>query len=386
MPTSKSHKHVVVDGSNIATEGRSAPSLKQLHEAVVVFMKEHPGAMITVVVDATFGHRIDKKEVAEFEDAINNNELVSPPAGAIGRGDAFVLAIADRVDATVISNDSYQEFHAEYPWLFTQGRLIGGKPVPHIGWVFVERTPVRGPVSKKAMRAHEVSKRGSVAVPKKASKEASAPMPVPKSPPPGVRPAPKAPKPEVSRPDQSRTVNDVVAFLSFVEKHPVGSKVKGIVDSYSAHGAYIAVGEIKAYAPLRLLGSPAPRSAREAVKIGDPISLVVAGYTPSRRSVEVGVPEAVKTEAPVPAKKEAARATKKTTPDKKVAEKKLAEKKPAAKKVAEKKSAEKKPVAEKKPAVKKVAEKKSAEKKPVAEKKIAEKKPVEKKTAAKKAK
>ena len=50
--------HVVVDGSNIATEGRSMPSLAQLHEAVMGFMDEHPDTAITVVVDATFGHRI----------------------------------------------------------------------------------------------------------------------------------------------------------------------------------------------------------------------------------------------------------------------------------------------------------------------------------------
>ena len=41
----------------------------------------------TVVVDATFGHRISKKEVKVFDEAVANNELVTPPAGAIGRGD-----------------------------------------------------------------------------------------------------------------------------------------------------------------------------------------------------------------------------------------------------------------------------------------------------------
>ena len=99
MPAPKSPKHVVVDGSNIATEGRSAPSLKQLNEAVLAFMNEFPDTKVTVVVDASFGHRIDKKEVAEFDEAVDNNELVTPPAGAIGRGDAFVLAIADKVNA-----------------------------------------------------------------------------------------------------------------------------------------------------------------------------------------------------------------------------------------------------------------------------------------------
>ena len=123
-------RHVIVDGSNIATEGRSHPSLKQLDEAVSAFMAENPDHTVTVVVDATFGHRIDKAEVAAFDAAIDANELVSPPAGAIGRGDAFVLQIADKADAMVLSNDSFQEFHGEYDWLFDEGRLMGGKPVP----------------------------------------------------------------------------------------------------------------------------------------------------------------------------------------------------------------------------------------------------------------
>lgn len=60
-------------------------------------MNEYPDTKVTVVVDATFGHRIDKREVAEFNDAIDNNELVSPPAGAVGRGDGFVLTIAKKL-------------------------------------------------------------------------------------------------------------------------------------------------------------------------------------------------------------------------------------------------------------------------------------------------
>ena len=100
---------------------------------------------MTVVVDATFGHRIAQSEVKEFDAAIANNELVAPPAGAIGRGDAFVLSIAKKAKATILSNDSFQEFHGEHDWLFDEGRLVGGKPVPHVGWVWVARSPVRGP-------------------------------------------------------------------------------------------------------------------------------------------------------------------------------------------------------------------------------------------------
>ena len=60
----------------------------------------------------------------EFDAAVENNELVSPPAGAIGRGDAFVLTIANKAHAVILSNDSFQEFHGDYPWLFDEGRLI----------------------------------------------------------------------------------------------------------------------------------------------------------------------------------------------------------------------------------------------------------------------
>jgi hypothetical protein len=290
-------KHVVVDGSNLATEGRTKPSLAQLNDAVLAFMREFPDTRVTVVVDATFGHRIDKKEIAEFNTAIDNNELVSPPAGAVGRGDGFVLTIAEKVGACIVSNDSYQEFHSQYPWLFDPGRLIGGKPVPNVGWVFIERLPVR-PLATKTV--------------KKASREASRPMPVPKVPPPGARlvakpksivaksgpgrPAPartllkapvKAVKPKTKTP--TKTVNDLRSFLDFVEKHGVGSKVKGVVDSYSAHGVYVKMGDVLGYLPLRLMADPAPRSAREQVKIGQAVSLVVDSFLPARRSIDVAI-------------------------------------------------------------------------------------------------
>lgn len=145
--------HVVVDGSNLATEGRTLPSLRQLEEAITAYEEEHPGAEMIVVVDATFEHRIDGVEVKRFKAAELRGEFVSPPAGAIGRGDAFVLQIAKRANAVVLSNDSFQEFHGEHPWLFEEGRLIGGKPIPAVGWIFTPRNPVRGAKSRAATNA-----------------------------------------------------------------------------------------------------------------------------------------------------------------------------------------------------------------------------------------
>jgi hypothetical protein len=303
-------QHVVVDGSNIATEGRSQPSLKQLNEAVMAFMEEQPNALITVVVDATFGHRIDPKESNEFDEAVANNELVAPPAGAIGRGDAFVLSIANKVNAVILTNDSFQEFHGQYEWLFEEGRLIGGKPVPHIGWVFVPRLPVRGPLSRKVPA--EAKRRGGrdrkVDAPmadagtvRVGSPEASKPMPVPKAPPPRATAAPSRGPAPASVPAASAApaatpaaagkrspVNDLLTFLTFVERHPVGSSVNAIVDHYSSHGAYVQVGDVIGYVPLRLMSDPAPRSAREFVKLGEAITLVVDKFVPEKRSVPTG--------------------------------------------------------------------------------------------------
>jgi hypothetical protein len=397
MTSSKGPSHVVVDGSNIATEGRSLPSLAQLSEAVMAFMEEYPNTSITVVVDATFGHRIDKSETKEFEEGISNNELVAPPAGAVGRGDAFVLSIAQKAKASILSNDSFQEFHGDYEWLFDDGRLIGGKPVPHVGWVFVDRNPVRGPVSRKATgSARGGARRGSKKEPdkgrsgRKVSAEAMEPMPVPKSPPPGRRAseADEAEAPQQRQqapresgggrreraPKSSEPVNELMPFLEFVEHHPVGTSVNGTVESYSSHGAYISIGEhgVRGYVPLRLMADPVPTSARKVMQLGESVTLVVVSFAPLRRSIDCAVPDmadaaiasakveqAAQAAAELDAETGAAspaptkRAATKKSPAKKAASKKAPAKKAAAKKTSAKKAAAKAPAASRTAAAKK---------------------------------
>ncbi|MCH1490822.1 MAG: S1 RNA-binding domain-containing protein [Ilumatobacteraceae bacterium] len=395
--TTTSAAHYVVDGSNIATEGRSRPSLEQLQEAVTTFMADRPDAMITVVVDATFGHRIDASERPEFDEAVANNELVAPPAGAIGRGDAFVLTIADRAGASVLSNDSFQEFHGDYEWLFDEGRLVGGKPVPHVGWVFVERTPVRGPVSRKATKKSTTPATSSR---RTASKRASEPMPVPKNPPPGATTRKASGKKRASSTGEARKaeepVNDLIPFLEFVEISPVGARVAGVVDRYSSHGAYVAVGDVSVYVPLRSMADPPPKSARAHVKIGEHVDVTIVGFVAERRSVDGafdgGIMEATTSaeepsEQSVPARsKRAASKAPKTSISKtavKTPAKKAAAKKAPAKKVAAKKAAVKKAVA-KTPAKKVAAKKSAASAKKVTAKNAAPKNAATKKTAPKK--
>ncbi len=287
--------HIVVDGSNIATEGRSAPSLAQLEQAVAELKREHPGAEVTVIVDATFAHRIDPSELERFEKAALAGEYVHPPAGAIGRGDAFLLRVAEKVDATVLSNDSFQEFHGEHPWLFDRGRLLGATPVPGVGWIFSPRTPVRGPASRQAVREVERARRQLTKAIKEATKEAVTPLrarrgATPKVGDRGITPSQAALAPEPRRLASPAAVNDPLTFVSFIAEHPLGAEVVGRVETYTSHGAVVMVGSTQCYIPLTNLAEPPPRSAREVLKRGEDVTFVVHALDPQRRGVELALP------------------------------------------------------------------------------------------------
>jgi Zc3h12a-like Ribonuclease NYN domain len=293
---------VVVDGSNLATEGRTDPSLTQLDQAVRAFLEENPGADVIVVADATFAHRVTPGERARFNESELAGEIVTPPAGAIGRGDAFILKIADRIKGVVLSNDSFQEFQGDYPWLFEEGRLIGGKPVSGVGWVFTPRLPVRGAKSPRAVKKLSVvlpggakpaigatltpvkraaraptaarapakapAKSAKKAAPAKAAKKAAPVKPKPekaakapakaakkspaakaltaakapaKAPAKSAKKAAAAPSAPAALKRDRQPVNPEAQFTEFRSSHRVGSRVEGEVTAFTSHGAVITV-------------------------------------------------------------------------------------------------------------------------------------------------
>ena len=301
--------HVVVDGSNLATEGRTTPSLGQLDDAVRAFLAEHTVETLIVVVDASFPNRIDPSERADYEAALAAGELVTPPAGTIGRGDAFILQIAEKVDATVLSNDSFQELHVKHPWLFEPDRLIGGKPVTAVGWVFLPRTPVRGPVSKRVTRAASKGAKGAEqATPTdtgsktstgskttRKKKGATATDPAPTGPSETVAATDRATKGAAKRSRKKSTsagvepLNEALPFIEFVSAHPLGSEVVGIVDSFSSHGAYVTASGVRCYVPLKRMGDPAPRAARDVMSLGDELRFIVDSIDTPRRGIDLAL-------------------------------------------------------------------------------------------------
>jgi hypothetical protein len=129
---------------------------------------------------------------------------------------------------------------------------------------------------------------------------ANEPMPVPKSPPPGrsKRAAPQraVEAPAASPPAAPRAgdvVNELMPFLEFVEHHPIGTSVNGIVETYSSHGAYISIGTdgVRGYIPLRLMSDPPPTSARKVMQIGEAVTAVVVSFAAARRSIDCALPD-----------------------------------------------------------------------------------------------
>lgn len=275
---SRGKMRVVVDGSNIATEGRSEPSLAQLREAVDALVAEHPGAEVLVVVDASLEHKLSTGERAQLKELELSGDIVAPPAGSVGRGDAFILKIAERINAVVLSNDSFHEFQSEHRWLFDEGRLIGGKPVPKVGWIFTERLPVKATprtvAAKKA--AAPTRSKAPASAPVKAAKAAKAPRPAPEKPATVAKKAPrKASATTASTPARAVKrdrvpVNAEDAFNKFVAAYKVRSHVEGTVVTFTSHGAVIKVVVdgvgIECYAPNSGLGTPPPVRARDVLK------------------------------------------------------------------------------------------------------------------------
>ncbi len=321
----KLNRHLVVDGSNIATEGRSLPSLAQLQDAVKAFVAERKPKQVTVIVDATFGHRIEKKERTAFDKAIAAGEILTPPAGAIGRGDAFILQVAERAEAVVLSNDSFQEFHGEHTWLFDEDRLIGGKPVEGVGWIFVARVPVRGPLSRRSTRAGkaitQTSTRGGASrtstrssgrkassakstaanaddsAPKKDGRrkrgqEAEAGQATKRSPRRSARSSAASndqPQGSASKPAELNSPED---FMRFVTTFSIGDIFEGIVERYSSHGCYLRASSAQCYLPSKAMGDPAPTRARDVVSLGQAVQVRVESLDSARRGINVSLIDA----------------------------------------------------------------------------------------------
>jgi hypothetical protein len=253
--------------------------------------------------------------------------------------------------------------------------------------VFVLRAPVRGPTSRRSVRdARKDTRKGPVkktapAKVKKAVTKAAAKAHV--DPPTVATPAaPAESRPRRRRPNSSaEPINDQLVYAAFVVDHPVGTVVDGVVDRFASHGAYVHMGDAQCYVPLREMGDPPPRSAREVLNLGETRPFTVQRFDPARRGIDVvPVSGAVpKTERGSPAAEAVAVAAGSTNQETDAEEAPVS---PAARKAAKRKApAKRKTAAKRAPAKRKTAAKRA----PAKRKTAAKRAPAKRKTSAKRA-
>ncbi|HOG48215.1 MAG TPA: hypothetical protein PLJ35_18605 [Anaerolineae bacterium] len=105
---------VVLDGSNVAYEEQTAggkPKIENLHLAIAALRRQYD--QVIVIVDAALRHHIDRPR--ELEKLIREQAVRQAPADT--PADYFVLQTADQLNAEVVSNDTFRQYHRHWPWI-----------------------------------------------------------------------------------------------------------------------------------------------------------------------------------------------------------------------------------------------------------------------------
>ncbi len=134
MPTvderdTSSQRVVLVDAGTLAGWRRSAPSLGQLHQALLHLGAQHRAERVAVLADPALKHQLPSAEQDDFDADIASGVLVCAPAGAVEGVQGFVAAVAAKAEKA--GNDVVLVTDRSYPF----GRLV---PLRRDGgrWIF----------------------------------------------------------------------------------------------------------------------------------------------------------------------------------------------------------------------------------------------------------
>lgn len=105
---------IVVDGANVAYAERSEEEKPRVSNMVAVKQAlEERGYEALVIIDASVRHEIDDPQ--QLEGLLDQDAFRQAPAGT--DADYFILRTADAQDALLLSNDEYEHYRDEYPWI-----------------------------------------------------------------------------------------------------------------------------------------------------------------------------------------------------------------------------------------------------------------------------
>ncbi len=105
---------IVIDGANVAYIEPSAAGEPKVSNIVAVVQElRSRGLDPLVIVDASLRHEVDDPE--QLDALIDDQTIRQAPADT--DADYFVLEIAEEKNASVVSNDRYEPYQDEYPWI-----------------------------------------------------------------------------------------------------------------------------------------------------------------------------------------------------------------------------------------------------------------------------
>jgi hypothetical protein len=105
---------IVVDGANVAYIEESKGGEPKVSNLVAVRQAlEKRGYEPVIIVDASLRHQVDDPD--QLEALIEDQKIRQAPAGT--DADYFILQFAEQKDALVVSNDEFEQYQDQFPWI-----------------------------------------------------------------------------------------------------------------------------------------------------------------------------------------------------------------------------------------------------------------------------
>ncbi len=163
-----------------------------------------------------------------------------------------------------------------------------------MGWVFVARSPVRGPASRRSVqdakkRENRKEPRSRDATPAVRDRERRERRP--RTPPPEADKQAEPPEPDDQEPTGPEGPDaSSKSFQRFATAYPARRRPpKGTVEGFASHGAYVIVDGVRSYIPLAAMGDPAPNAARQVLDQGETREFVIDGIDWEREGLDLAM-------------------------------------------------------------------------------------------------
>ncbi len=105
---------IVVDGANVAYIEESKEGDPKVSNLVAIREElEAKGYEPVIIVDASLRHQVDDPD--QLEALIEDQRIRQAPAGT--DADYFILQFAEQKDALVVSNDEFEQYQDQFPWI-----------------------------------------------------------------------------------------------------------------------------------------------------------------------------------------------------------------------------------------------------------------------------